>query len=85
MVLTSVYLFEDVTDIELTECQRLRQEQQHANRAGQPILQCTLDGRFNPIQCDAMTRNCWCVDLHGRQVPGTTRPWTQKPDCTLPG
>ena len=35
------------------------------------IPQCTDDGRYIPMQCTELGRECWCVDDAGVIIPGT--------------
>ena len=40
---------------------------------------CTENGHFAPLQCNVDSGNCWCVDMMGKAVPGTTL--YQRPYC----
>ncbi|XP_053101944.1 thyroglobulin [Hemicordylus capensis] len=48
---------------------------------------CTQDGRFLPVQCHG--RNCFCVSMEGRAIPGidasTDQPLQCPSDCQLAG
>lgn len=33
--------------------------------------ECDANGQYNRIQCYSATGYCWCVDLLGREIPGT--------------
>nr|XP_033789280.1 thyroglobulin isoform X2 [Geotrypetes seraphini] len=57
-----------------TECEKERQRLQISKKS-QPVgsdlfvPSCTEEGRFTPVQCAG--KNCFCVDLRGRTVPGS--------------
>ena len=40
---------------------------------------CTENGQFAPLQCNVDSGNCWCVDMKGIAVAGTTV--YQRPYC----
>jgi hypothetical protein len=65
---------------DLTPCQRL---QASARRTNAFSPQCTQDGKFKPVQCNARAGECWCVDKDGRERPGTrSRSPNRPPKCT---
>uniref|UniRef100_A0A8C6RKV2 Thyroglobulin type-1 domain-containing protein n=1 Tax=Nannospalax galili TaxID=1026970 RepID=A0A8C6RKV2_NANGA len=35
------------------------------------VSQCSEDGSFQTVQCQNDGRFCWCVDVNGREVPGS--------------
>lgn len=52
---------------------------------GEFIPQCEDDGSYSPIQCWGSTGYCWCVDLNGVEIPGTSLgPGEGTPDCGEP-
>ncbi|CAL8329338.1 unnamed protein product [Merluccius merluccius] len=38
---------------------------------GQYVPQCDEGGAYRPTQCHPSAAQCWCVDAHGHEVPGT--------------
>ena len=46
---------------------------------GQYKPKCTLDGQFEPIQCQGS--ECWCVDKMGNEILGTFVKLPEIPDC----
>lgn len=46
---------------------------------GQYKPKCTLDGQFEPIQCQ--DSECWCVDKMGNEILGTFVKLPEIPDC----
>ncbi|KAG1683254.1 SPARC-related modular calcium-binding protein 1 [Nymphon striatum] len=36
------------------------------------IPECNSDGTFKKIQCHASTGYCWCVNNHGKPIPGSS-------------
>lgn len=54
----------------LTTCQMQRQ---WALLSGDAVLvpRCLDSGEFEPVQCDEMRNQCWCVDLEGMEIYGT--------------
>ena len=46
------------------------------------IPQCTENCEWEPMQCWSSTGYCWCVDVNGVEIPGTSTPsWQGYPDC----
>jgi len=46
------------------------------------IPQCADNCNWEPIQCWSSTGYCWCVDVNGVEIPGTSIPvWEGYPDC----
>ena len=33
--------------------------------------ECKADGGYHPVQCDAISGHCWCVDVYGYEVKGS--------------
>jgi len=69
-------------------CQHKRAILEHqAHETGIPARQLYLpqcqekDGSFDPIQCHPVTRQCWCVDSGGDELPGTRAPPDVQPSC----
>jgi len=69
-------------------CQHKRAILEHqAHETGIPARQLYLpqcqekDGSFDPIQCHPVTRQCWCVDSGGDELPGTRAPPNVQPSC----
>lgn len=45
--------------------------------------ECTVDGRYQRVQCYRSTGYCWCVNEDtGKNVPGTSVK-NERPDCTI--
>ncbi|XP_045033793.1 LOW QUALITY PROTEIN: uncharacterized protein LOC116929499 [Daphnia magna] len=42
------------------------------------------DGAFESVQCDPVTRACWCVTPDGREMAGTRVPPGLQPQCHIP-
>lgn len=62
-----------------TKCEKEREEAILEDGIGRYIPQCTADGAFKPMQCNASTGYCWCVDEDGNVIPGTMTPPGQGP------
>ncbi|XP_032883214.1 nidogen-2 isoform X28 [Amblyraja radiata] len=46
------------------------------------IPQCDEEGNYQEMQCHSSTAHCWCVDVEGQEVPGTSRgPGSGQPRC----
>ncbi|XP_058254729.1 nidogen-2 isoform X2 [Hemibagrus wyckioides] len=68
-----------------TVCERWRASLM-ARYGGRPgpenfLPQCDESGEFTPVQCYGESNYCWCVDRHGREVPGTRSHDKVKPAC----
>ncbi|ERE63014.1 neuroligin-3 isoform 2 [Cricetulus griseus] len=48
----------------------LQREKAFLKQAGY-VPQCSEDGNFRTVQCQNDGRSCWCVDVDGREVPGS--------------
>lgn len=35
------------------------------------VPECKADGGYHPVQCDAISGHCWCVDVYGYEVKGS--------------
>ena len=46
---------------------------------GMFVPECTVEGKYENIQCHARSGECWCVDEMGREYPDTRV--EGKPDC----
>jgi len=69
------------TDKRPTVCQSRRDECLENAPQGHLIPQCKADGSFEERQCLHLTRECWCVDRNGNELPGTRSLNTR--DCSL--
>ena len=48
------------------------------------IPQCTDECMWEPMQCWGSTGYCWCVDIEGNEIDGTSMPsWQGFPDCEV--
>ncbi|XP_034238725.1 uncharacterized protein LOC117643760 [Thrips palmi] len=72
----------------MTECQHRRAILQHeSHESGIPASKLWVprcresDGAYEEAQCHPGTGQCWCVDDHGQEVPGTRTENAQQPDC----
>ena len=62
---------------------RARESGVPANRMFIPRCR-SEDGSYEPIQCDPLTRSCWCVSDDGLEVQGTRVPPGMQPLCNQP-
>lgn len=72
----------------ISACQHKRAILEHqAHETGIPARQLYLpqcrdeDGSFESIQCHPVTRQCWCVDSAGDELPGTRASPNVQPSC----
>ncbi|KAJ1528450.1 hypothetical protein ONE63_006861 [Megalurothrips usitatus] len=72
----------------MTECQHRRAILQHeSHESGIPagklwVPRCReSDGAYEAVQCHPGTGQCWCVDSHGQELPGTRTDNQKQPDC----
>lgn len=72
----------------MTECQHRRAILQHeSHESGIPASKLWVprcresDGAYEEVQCHPGTGQCWCVDDHGQETPGTRTQNMQQPDC----
>ncbi|KAJ9582850.1 hypothetical protein L9F63_022809 [Diploptera punctata] len=77
-----------IAPVMLTACQHRRAILEHkAHETGIPASQMYLpqcreeDGSFEPVQCHPKSRQCWCVDNKGDELPGTRAPPDVQPSC----
>ena len=47
------------------------------------VAQCESNGDYTPLQCNAYTGVCWCVDKHGKERVGSRTKRT--PNCCKSG
>ena len=67
----------------MTSCQRRYREAPLQSLQGIFVPRCKLDGRYEEVQCQGSSGECWCVDQDGKELPGTK---TTKPvKCPLSG
>lgn len=74
-----------------TACQHMQLIMKYkARESGVPanrmfIPKCRADdGSYEPIQCDPVTRACWCVGRDGAEIQGTRAPPGMTPICNKP-
>ena len=74
-----------------TACQHAQMVMKYrARESGQPanrlfIPRCRQeDGAYEPVQCDPISRACWCVSTDGRELAGTRVPPGLTPQCHQP-
>ncbi|XP_076355453.1 SPARC-related modular calcium-binding protein 1-like isoform X4 [Tachypleus tridentatus] len=68
-------------------CLAQRDMTESQNKHGQTALfkpQCKEDGSFKTIQCHQLSGYCWCVDKHGKPLPGSSVKHG-KPKCNALG
>ena len=54
-------------------CETLHAKQQGSqDMMGSTIVQCEKDGTFSNPQCSGSTGYCWCVDIDGVELSGTS-------------
>lgn len=53
-----------------------------SNDTSVKVLKCRPDGRFEPVQCDEVTGQCWCVDEAGFELGGTRANSKNAVNCT---
>ncbi|XP_035022947.2 nidogen-1 [Hippoglossus stenolepis] len=79
---------------EKTQCEHQRESAQAAASSssffsffrprpavGQYVAQCDEHGAFEPSQCHASIRQCWCVDATGQEIPNTRTGASNAPLC----
>jgi hypothetical protein len=76
----------DVDEIMLIEdsncCDALQLAEENCGGLGCFIPQCTDDCEWESVQCWSSTGYCWCVDIGGNEIDGTSQPvWQGYPDC----
>ncbi|XP_064597167.1 uncharacterized protein LOC135463702 isoform X2 [Liolophura sinensis] len=65
----------------LTPCVYLRVKSEWEHLLGAFSPRCTDTGEFEKVQC--RDNECWCADLHGREMSGTRTVHPNKPNCDL--
>ncbi|XP_026133570.1 nidogen-1-like [Carassius auratus] len=76
---------------EKTRCQLHRESVLGVPRGPRPVPgpyvpTCDAQGEYDPIQCHASIRQCWCVDRDGQEIFGTRTGPGRLPDChNVPG
>ena len=58
----------------LTPCQRMYREAPLRYFQGILVPRCKLDGQYEEVQCQGSMGECWCVDVDGKELPGTRSP-----------
>lgn len=67
----------------VTSCQRKYREALLQSFRPTLVPRCKLDGRYEEVQCQGSTKECWCVNHDGNERPGTR---TTKPlKCPIIG
>ncbi|XP_076880934.1 nidogen-1 [Brachyhypopomus gauderio] len=71
---------------EKTRCERHREEAlafgSRPRPVGSPYVPtCDGYGAYEPMQCHASTGQCWCVDSHGQEIPGSRTGPGSRPMC----
>ena len=61
------------TDRKLSLCHNHYNQATKVNEHGQYVPQCEPDGSYKQIQCNSATRECWCVDGEGKEMPETRK------------
>ncbi|KAJ8246133.1 hypothetical protein GJAV_G00263980 [Gymnothorax javanicus] len=82
--------FQCSSEREKTPCERQRDSAQASStgfghRPSRPALgayvpSCDAHGNYHPTQCQPSIGQCWCVDRHGNEIPGT-RSRGRRPLC----
>ena len=67
----------------MTSCQRRYREAFLQSFEGDFLPQCKLDGRYEEVQCEGSSGECWCVDQNGKKLSGTNS--TQLIKCPISG
>lgn len=57
------------SDANITPCEKKRRDSIFYSKEFIPF--CKPDGSWSEIQCGKSSRDCWCVDIVGNEVPGT--------------
>ncbi|XP_068710293.1 uncharacterized protein [Montipora foliosa] len=55
----------------VTDCQRRNQKVLFQSKQNAFVPCCKSDGRYEEVQCQSSSGECWCVDLEGREIPTT--------------
>lgn len=63
---------------------RAKEEQKKSPSTTVFVPSCNKDGTYKTVQCEKVSRYCWCVhSVTGRNIPNTSVQ-NAKPDCTKP-
>lgn len=76
---------DDDTSTTPSPCLIMRNEILSKKLIGSFAPRCTKDGHFEPVQCHGSTGECWCVEMHGNEVPLSRRRPPAAPDCSRLG
>jgi hypothetical protein len=81
VITSSTTGFSRTTDHTLSDCESMRQASQ--SLLGKFAPRCLPNGDFDALQCHGYpgTSDCWCSDMHGREVPGTLMEAPNFPSC----
>uniref|UniRef100_A0A671LM60 Testican-2 n=1 Tax=Sinocyclocheilus anshuiensis TaxID=1608454 RepID=A0A671LM60_9TELE len=63
----------------LAEIERIQMQEPSKRKPGMYIPSCDEDGYYRKLQCDRSRGQCWCVDPHGAEAPGSRI--HGNPDC----
>uniref|UniRef100_A0A8C2A4R5 SPARC (osteonectin), cwcv and kazal like domains proteoglycan 2 n=1 Tax=Cyprinus carpio TaxID=7962 RepID=A0A8C2A4R5_CYPCA len=63
----------------LAEIERIQIQEPSKRKPGMYIPSCDEDGYYRKLQCDRSRGECWCVDPHGAEAPGSRI--HGNPDC----
>uniref|UniRef100_A0A9J8ATW5 Testican-2 n=1 Tax=Cyprinus carpio carpio TaxID=630221 RepID=A0A9J8ATW5_CYPCA len=63
----------------LAEIERIQIQEPSKRKPGMYIPSCDEDGYYRKLQCDRSRSECWCVDPHGAEAPGSRI--HGNPDC----
>lgn len=55
----------------VSECQRKNQEALAKPNQNEFLPRCKSDGRYEEVQCQSSSGECWCVDQEGKEIPRT--------------
>ena len=79
IIFRSLFLFVGNT----TYCQKRQKIAMELSSSGPNVWnfipRCRADGGYHEIQCHVGTGQCWCVDINGNEIWGTTA--RGMPDC----
>lgn len=68
----------------MTDCQAKRNAAMKANPSDIPFIpECTPDGKYSNVQCNRLTKECWCSDSKGMEITNTRT--NQTLDCKNEG
>lgn len=67
----------------MTDCQRSYHEASLQSSEGVFVPRCKSDGRYEEVQCQESSGECWCVDQNGKEILRTRT--TQPVKCPVSG